>query len=290
MEIAFHIGAHCTDDERLLKSLLGNRDTLTACGVAVPGPGRYRGLIGEVINKLRGDAATADGRDALLEAILEGDDPDRLILSNDSFVSMPARALDAGQIYPRAFKTAWLRRAFPGCEVSFHLAIRNPATFVPALYAAQKGDPLHFGGFLERLEPLGLRWSDTVARIREANPDAPITVWRHEDAPLVWPAVMRAAAGLAPEVHLHGQHDMLRPVLSSEGMSRLRSYVKSHPPADERALRRVAAAFLDKFALPEAEAPELPGWDVALTDDLTFLYEDDLERVAAIPDVRLITA
>ena len=38
MEIAYHIGANCTDGERLLKSLLRNVDRLAGRGVAVPGP------------------------------------------------------------------------------------------------------------------------------------------------------------------------------------------------------------------------------------------------------------
>ena len=45
MQIAFHIGAHCTDEDRLLKSILKNAQMLSQLGIVVPGPGKYRSLI-----------------------------------------------------------------------------------------------------------------------------------------------------------------------------------------------------------------------------------------------------
>ena len=50
-------------------------------------------------------------------------------------------------------------------------------------------------------------------------------------------------------------------------------------------------AFLDKYALEEKieEELDLPGWDGAYVDMLTEIYEDDLEIIAAMPSVRLLT-
>jgi hypothetical protein len=45
MQIVYHIGANCTDQDRLFKSVLKNADTFAALGVKVPGPGKYRSLI-----------------------------------------------------------------------------------------------------------------------------------------------------------------------------------------------------------------------------------------------------
>ena len=42
MRIVYHLGAHCTDDERLMRCLLKNRDVLSAQGIVVPGPSKYR--------------------------------------------------------------------------------------------------------------------------------------------------------------------------------------------------------------------------------------------------------
>ena len=50
MEIVYHLGAHCTDEERLLRCLLKNRGALSAQGIVVPGPARYRNLLRDPVD------------------------------------------------------------------------------------------------------------------------------------------------------------------------------------------------------------------------------------------------
>lgn len=42
MQVVFHMGAPCTDDDRLIQSLLKNREALAKQGIAVPTPALYR--------------------------------------------------------------------------------------------------------------------------------------------------------------------------------------------------------------------------------------------------------
>ncbi|RVV99317.1 hypothetical protein EKE94_01060 [Mesobaculum littorinae] len=291
MEIAFHIGAHCTDDDRLLKTLHRNAEALAAQGVSVPAPAQYRILLRDLATGLRGDAATHEAEEALLEAILGGADLGRLVLSNDSFLSAPARAVGEGRLYPRAHKAAWLRNAVPSCDVSFHLAMRDPAGFVPAVFARQGGRPEEFRAYIEGTDPMHLRWSDMVAQLREAVPDCPITVWQNEESPLIWTDILRDMAGLGTDAPLQGGFDGIRPIMSQEGMKKLRAYTRAHPPATEAMRRRVVVAFLDKFALDEEVEAEfdLPGWTEELTDALSEAYEADMARVAEIPGVTFLT-
>lgn len=291
MDIAFHIGAHCTDDGQLLKSLLRNGETLAEHGVSVPGPGRYRDLLGDVSTKFRGAVLSTDSQDALLEAILDGETPDRMILSSDSFLSMRDRSYADGRLYPRAFKAAWLRDAFADHDVSFHLAIRDPASFLPALWRSLGPERPDFPRFLGAGDPRGIRWSETIGRIRAAVPDCPIHVWFNEDSPLVWPEVLHDITGLDREVKLNGGFDVLRKIMTEEGMKRLRAYTKAHPPPDPVTRRRIVSAFLDKFAVPGAieEELDLPGWTDELVTEMTEIYETDLAAIREIPDVVLLT-
>lgn len=290
MEIAFHIGVHCTDDDRIVRTLQRNSERLATHGVAVPRPEDYRKLISDVISDLRGAEAESGARDALLEAILQGRDPQRMILSNDNFVSADTMALAEGQFYPRIHKTAWLRNAFPGHAVSFHVALRNPASFVPALsarLARNQGPP---PDLLQGTDPRHLLWSDMIERLRQANPGCEIVVWSYEDTPLLFGEVIRDLAGVDGSVNLHGGFDMLRHIMSHEGLTRLRAYTKAHPPSSETARRRIAGAFLDKFGVPSALEDEidLPGWTEPLVEELTGIYEADLELIGCLPGVRLL--
>lgn len=290
MQIAFHIGAHCTDDERLLKSLLRNRDRLSEAGIAVPGPSKYRRTLRDVVNGLRGEPASLEAQDIILETILEGDDPRRLVLGNPSFVSVPNMALADGQLYPKAWKAEWLRNIFPNHEVSFNIAVRNPATFVPALYEMAAKDDADFLTFLDGADPRALRWSAPIKQIAQTCPGCPINVWCYEDSPMIWEEIMRAVSGAGPDVRLHGGFDMARTILSEEGMRRLRTYTRDHPPETPALKRRVLAVFVEKFGLEDelVEVLDLPGWNDTLIDELTAIYEEDLAGLASIPNVRTV--
>ena len=71
MQVVFHIGAHCTDEDRLLKSLLKNRDTLQQHGVIVPGPSRYRRLIRQTLKSLDGAKPAAGAEATLIKTITD---------------------------------------------------------------------------------------------------------------------------------------------------------------------------------------------------------------------------
>jgi hypothetical protein len=276
MRIVYHLGAHFTDEERLLKCLLKNRDVLAQHNIVVPGPKRYRALLRETAIALKGQAATRDSQALILEQIMEEDQADRLILSWDTLY--PA----AGERV-RAFS-----QIFPEIEAEFHLAIRNPATFLPALYERQQ--PKAYPDFLAGSDPYDLRWSDVVERILDSNPDAPLTIWCDEDTPLIWPEVLQAVAGLPDGVRLDGEEDLLISLMSGEGMARLRAYLESHPPASVLQRRKIVSAFLDKFALPERidMQIEMPGWTEDMVADLTEAYEEDVARIAQMAEVTFL--
>lgn len=121
MQIAFHIGANCTDEDRLLKSILRNASTLLQQGIAVPGPGKYRALLRESIQSLDGTSPSDDAREILLDAIVEEDDMQRVILSNDNFIAIPKRVFDRGVFYPQTeSKVRGMCRLFPDDELSFY--------------------------------------------------------------------------------------------------------------------------------------------------------------------------
>jgi hypothetical protein len=290
MQVVFHIGAHCTGHDQLVRSLLKNRDVLAREGVAVPGPGRYRKVLSEAIVRLRGAMATAEAEEALVDAVLDTDGADRMILSNESFVCMASKVLDEGRLYARIHKSAWLRNTFPSAQVEFAFSLRNLATFLPALYEDVGGEFVDPDAFLGNTDPRDLSWFNVVAGLRAANPGCPITVWCDEDTPLLWSEIMREVAGLDPTVKIDGANDVARRIMSNEGNQRLRKYLDRRPPRTEHTRRRVVAAFLSKYADDDKVEQEvaLPGWTDDLVEELTELYEEDVEEIASIPGVTVL--
>jgi len=290
LRVVFHLGVHHTDRDRLVRSLLKNRDVLARKRVSVPGPGRYRVVLRDVVNRLRGEPATREAEELLLEAIADIDPPETLFLSNESFICLPERVLDDGRLYARAFKTEWLRQVFPRHQSAFALALRDPASFVPALFRARKNRELDFQDYMTGVDPFSLRWSEVIATIRKANPKEEIIVWCNEDTPLVWGAVMQAVSGVAPDTALDGILDIAMQIVGEEGVTAIEEHFGRPPFFDGPEFRQALGRLLEEHgqAAELADIIDLPGWDATLMERLTAAYDEDVARIADMPGVRLI--
>ena len=93
MQMVFHLGVHCTDGDRLLKTLLNNRDWLMQHGTDVITPNRHRGLFEEALMSLKGGRATAEMQQIMLDAVLNADSPERAVFSTTTFMGAPGRVV-----------------------------------------------------------------------------------------------------------------------------------------------------------------------------------------------------
>jgi hypothetical protein len=288
MRIVYHLGAHCTDEDRLVRCLLKNRATLAEQGIIVPSPTRYRKLLRDTATQLRGSAASQDTEAMILDQIMDEASADRLILSWTSFLSFPAYAVGDRLYGEGGDRLRAFTLIFPDIEPEFHIGIRNPATFLPdlRLRAQSKGHE----DILQRVDPTRLRWSDTIRNIKDANPGVPLTVWCDEDTPLIWPEVLQSVSGHDPATRLEDDDELLSFLMTEAGLARYHAYCRDHPPQSVAHRRRIVTAFLEKFGRPERLTADAsaPGWTDELVEDLTTAYLQDVERIARIPGVRLI--
>lgn len=292
MQVVLHTGVHETGGDRLFKTLLRNRDGLRSEGIAIPGPGKYRQLISEMLNALGDGAPAQDTRDILLDSILDQDTGhvDRLILSHENLFSVPKIAFQGGVVYRKAEqRLTTLRQIFSQDSFEIFIGLRNPATYLPALL---KATPLEdISQLLQGLDPAQVRWSDLIERITEALPGVTVTIWCDEDSPLIWGELVREFAGVAPTHPIIGAYSRMADITTQEGMTRFRAYLAERPDLTEVQIRRVKVAFLDKYAVDSKidDELDLPGWDADLVQDLTEQYEEDLYDLGRMPGVTLIT-
>ena len=289
MRIVYHLGAHCTDDERLIRCLWKNRDILGEQGIVVPPPTRYRSLLRDTAVTLKGRAASRDTQAVVLDQIMEEERADRLILSWDNFLSYPQWVIRSRRLYPAAAeRIRAFTQIFPEIEAEFHMAIRSPASFLPALHARLNGKT--FEEAMGGADPMDISWFRLVEEVRTLNPDANLTIWCDEDTPLIWPEVLQAVSGHAPGTLLEDTDQLLVELMSPDGIERMRAYLSANPPASVTQRRRIVSAFLDKFALTDQIDMELdlPGWDEDLVDRLEENYRNDIARIRATPGVTFL--
>ncbi len=291
MQVALHLGAHCTDDDRLLKSLLANKNVLAAEGISVPGPGRYREMLQELARQFKGKPADGDAQERIRNEILHDSHASRVILSDENFMCVHARIFENALLYEKSsYKTQWLRNLFPGDEVEFHIGIRNPASFIPAAFHHPDQRYESFRDFMSTTDVMDVRWSDVILTIRENNPDCPLTVWCNEDTPLIWNEILRELSGHDPMTRLNDDFGILQSIMKPIGLKRMHKYLADNPPQTEVQRRRILAAFLEKFAIAEEVEEELdaPGWTEDLVAELTEEYEEDLYEIKRLAGVTFI--
>ncbi len=290
MQVVLHAGAHMTDEDRLSACLIKNRDLLSEYGTEVPNPGSYRKAVRVLLRTAAKEGITEDARDVILQNAKLAHEPERLILSGPSFFGTPKMAAGGGELYSSAeARMGFFGKIFSTDQLELFIAIRNPATFLPATFEATGFDSM--AEYLRGGDPASIRWSHLIERLSTAFPNIPLTVWCNEDTPLIWAQIMREMAGLDPTVALDGEFALLDEIMTAPGLQRFTSYVGSHPSMTEIQKRRVIAAFLDKFADEDAIEEELdvPGWTEELIEHLTELYDEDVYAIQRMPGVNLIT-
>lgn len=290
MQVVLHAGVHGTDDDRLVSSLIKNRDQLAQHGTDVPSPGAYRKLIRVALRNADITGVDEMTRDALMAAIAPADEPGRLILSSPSLFGPSKTSANGGVLYSQAeSRLGALTRMFPEDEIDLFVAIRNPATFLPSAFETSNLRSME--ELLHGTDPTEVRWSDLIRRLRAAHPAVPITVWCNEDTPIIWAHLLREVAGLDHMTELEDEFLLLAEIMSETGLQRFYSYLDSHPGMSELQKRRIIAAFLDKYAEDSAieEEIDVPSWTAALVDHLTDLYDEDLYAIQRIPGVVSIT-
>ncbi|SFA80460.1 hypothetical protein SAMN05421688_1040 [Poseidonocella pacifica] len=289
MKIALHIGAHSTDEDRLLKGLLRNADLLREHGTHVPGPSRYRQLLRETMLALIGSDPAPDTREILLDAILEGDGCERLVLSHESFACLPHRIFDEGQFYRLMGKRlASFAELFRADELEIFLAIRDPASFLPAAFAQVRNRS--FEDFLGSADPERISWLELLNRLKASVPGIPLTVWCNEDTPLLWGQILHELAGIPADIPMEGELSLVSEITDPTIFARLSEHLEERPPATAEGRMRVITAYLREGAIAEkmVQDADLPGWTDDTVQRLGALYDAELPSIRALPGVRFL--
>jgi hypothetical protein len=282
-DLSLHVGAHKTATTHLQKSLQKSHRLLARGRVAFYGPRFLRkpenGL--DTLFSRREDSRTLSP-DRL--RALAGD-AKRLILSEENALGVPLSPMFPSVLYPAGdTRLEPVLRGLDGLSVNLFLGIREPSGWLASLYRQRlwAGEWHDFHSFLSGHDPLAVRWSNLVERLRRLPNVAQVYVWRHEDYPLVTGPVLRRMVGwkLGPQVpRIDGR--------VNEGLSRevVAELVRRRmpPPGDPRDIVR---AIRDDMA-GAGGTPHDP-WQADLRAASAQAYAQDVDRLAALPGVSLL--
>lgn len=289
MEIVYHVGAYGSGMDRLIRSLLRNRDALWKAGVEIPAPSRYRGVFGEALTALKGGVASPHMQELLLDAIMDRDDADRLVLSQPGFIGLPRRSITENGLYPFAHnRMKGLSNMFPESPVEFFVSIHHPARQVKVMVGLQKDD---YSSVMNGVDPRQLRWAPMFRRFLNVLPGRRIIAWAQEDLPFIWPELLRRMAGVPAAMPLLDEDAILADLLTPDALGKLNAQVAAQPGlgiGGRRDMVEQALAGADMGALETNII--LPGWSQHLIDEMSEIYAEDLAEIAALSGVEFISA
>ncbi len=288
MQVAFHVGVHATDEDRLWRSLVQNAGLLRGQGIELCANMVNEPILNEALGALKGGTASPEMEEVILGALVESDSPRRLVMSRPTFLGLPRRLFGAEGLMPYAGpKMLDLANVLPGTEAEFFIALKNPATLISQLVGRNDKS---YDELMRMSDPRSKRWAPTLRRVVQDLRGRRLVVWCNEDMPLIFPEVLRHLAGVEADTPLKGEDRLLRTLLTEEGQTALRARLT--PDLDIAARRAATEALLAEFPRSEQLVLDidLPGWTPELVEEMTEDYRRDVAEIAALPGIEFITA
>ncbi len=280
--ICVHLGAHKTATTHLQKSLNAQRDVLLRKHIRYYGPGRLRGP-GKSVMARFGPEATQPGEVAL-DRLVRG--AKRLVISEENLMGWPhpPRLARDAALYPRGpDQVAMISAAAAGTELRLFLGIRNFSDFYTSLYSQMlfSGRVRPFDRFLRRIDYAGANWAQLVTRLTQV---APVVVWRHEDYPGISPKILRRLLGWKLGKAIPMIEARVHQGLSQEAVAQL--VAARQASAD---LAPEAALDMRRRFPQGPDRPAFDPWTRREHAESRDRYGRDLDRIASLPDVTLLT-
>lgn len=290
-KLVFHLGAPSPSFEQLTFSLRKNSFLLSEHNVMVRRPGQYRTAIDNALMaQSLGQFSAADRADLMRKLTMDTTN-NRVLLSNASLLEEPAQIFRGGAFYGRANEAATaLRNLLPDVDMEFMLTVQNPVTMVSDLLSTMRFTTRD--QFMNGLPFEAVRWSDVISKIRKANVYGEITVWAYEEAPVMWPAILRHVAGLKDSVKMEGDLDLVAPLIGAYPAKRLKEYLAKQHDLTPAARLAIIEGFLARFFDPEVAEQEidLDDIDPDAVETISQAYEADIERCKSMEGVKVISA
>lgn len=286
-QIAFHVGVHTTDEERLFRSLRLNADVLREQKIELCDNQLNEPILNEAGQALRGGVASPEMEEVVIDTLVEGDDTQRLIISRPSLLGVPRRLFNVTSMMEyTGDKMIELANIVPSIETEFLIGLKNPATLMARLIARAS---VSYDMLMNSSDPLKKRWGPTMIDVVQKLRGRKLVVWCHEDMPMIFPEVLHRLAGVEAGTQLKGGDRLLRDLLTAEGVK----YLREEIPFDMEVKARRAAVetLLEKHARKDVMNMHIdcPGWTTELVEQMTADYHEDIAMIAALPGVEFIS-
>lgn len=291
MDLHLHIGAHKTATTYLQERFHADRVVFEQRGTALAPRTLFRGRVsprlggfGTAVQSHQDVRRLRSAHDAAVRS-----NSRRLIISDENLLGGLGDVFRTGELYQKPGRRLLpLARQWRTGKLRVMLAVRAYPTFWPSVYShwVRRHGYQPFDAWLRSRFLRGTRgWADVVAELNAALPQAELIVWRYEDFDALENAILAEILG-----HLETVSAMKpRQKRSHWGLSSAAVAEMEAVAVDGRRMNAQQVRGLAKQHPRWKGNPPFDPWDALETEELSKRYARDLERIAAMPTVKLIT-
>lgn len=208
-------------------------------GICIPDPKAYQAMVAHCIS----EAPTSINLKLVRSAFdnLFGPNEIRMIISLPGVPNIPSEIVGKEGILPGLSPCIEkISHVFHDYSLTFLFGIVNQGHLLASLVQAELVDR----EILDRAtDASSIYWVDAVGACADEFQDSRFVTWRHEDADLLWPAIIRFCGLIEPICPAPGSLDMLIQNLNEEGIKVLRDLLRTSKPVSEEGISEIIRFF-----------------------------------------------
>ena len=223
-----------------------------------------------------------------IKKIRDTENIERHIFSDENMLGKCDEIINSRTIYPSSkHRLMRMKKCLWTEPTNIYLSIRNFYTYVPSAYSetVRHRSFLPYSDYVANLDLNELSWIPLIHDIKSVFPKSKIVVWQYESYQLKLKEILIEMFGeeigeLLKAIDLQKR---VRISLGSNGIKFLAGFSKTYTNWEMRKLR---PKVIEIFARNSQHVPFNP-WP-ELKKPLSDLYENDLQNIPQIPNVRLL--
>jgi hypothetical protein len=203
-----------------------------------------------------------------------------IFISLPKIPSRPEHIVDACGFLPNLeISIDMLKNVFNKHRINILIGIVNPSSLIGALVQTKViSDDAPTSIFATSQN----YWYDSIGGCADENPDINFTVWRHEDAHIIWPNILRLAGSVPNNIPAPGCLDMLANYIDRNRVKSLEMAIKSswpHSDAFTQKMIKECVSF-DTGCNPIGRKIKVNGWTSLIFDKFEEIYAEDCRLLA----------
>ncbi|MCC1482850.1 hypothetical protein [Roseibaca sp. Y0-43] len=284
--VLVHLPLPHFNSDQLVRSLISNKVVYEKIGLSTPDPIIYREKFTRLYDGWRISNNKCESISEIRN-IFENISTD-IFISLPKIPSRPEHIVDACGLLPNLeISIDMLKNIFNKHRINILIGIVNPSSLIGALVQTKViSDDAPTSTFATSQN----YWYDSIGGCADENPDISFIAWRHEDAHIIWPTILRLVGSVPNKIPAPGCLDMLANYIDRNRVKSLEVAIKSSWPQSDAFIQKMIKECIsfDTGCNSVGRKIKVNGWTSQIFDKFEEVYAEDCRLLAGDDSIAFI--